>query len=84
MIRPQASGDQAEFWIARSALPRPQASKFYDKLEETLAGMDFSSSVRGLCAPLYSPGEKGRPPIDPVVYFKSLFENSVNPWPNAY
>ena len=25
-----------------------------------------------MCAPLYSSGEKGRPPIDPVVYFKML------------
>jgi transposase len=25
-----------------------------------------------VCAPLYSSGEKGRPPIDPVVYFKML------------
>lgn len=72
MIRPQQSSEQNEFWIARSDLPRKQASRFYDKLEETLEEMGFASKVRILCAPVYSSGEKGRPPIDPVVYFKML------------
>jgi transposase len=34
--------------------------------------MEFAAKVHGFCAPLYSSGEKGRPPIDPVVYFKML------------
>lgn len=72
MIRPQQTGGQGEFWIARNNLPRAQASKFYDKLEETLAAMGFGERVRTFCAPLYTSGEKGRPPIDPVVYFKML------------
>lgn len=72
MIRPQRRAEQSEFWIARSDLPRAPASKFYDKLEETLAEMDFSQRVHGVCAPLYSSLEQGRPPIDPVVYFKML------------
>jgi len=32
---------------------------------ETLEEMEFTSKVHGVCAPLYSSGEKGRPPIDP-------------------
>jgi transposase len=72
MIRPQGTGGQAEFWIARSELTRTQASKFYDKLGETLEKMDFSRRVRAFCAPVYTSGQMGRPPIDPVVYFKML------------
>jgi transposase len=34
--------------------------------------MEFSGKVHGLCERHYSSGEKGRPPIDPVVYFKML------------
>src|SRR5476651_2345320 len=72
MIRPQRKSRQGEFWIARNELARAQASRFYDKLDETLEEMEFASKVHGVCAPLYSSGEKGRPPIDPVVYFKML------------
>jgi transposase len=72
MIRPQRKVHQGEFWVARNDLARAQASRFYDKLDETLEEMEFAVKVRGFCAPLYSSGEKGRPPIDPVVYFKML------------
>ena len=72
MIRPQRKSRQGEFWIARNELARAQASRFYDKLDETLEEMEFAAKVHGVCAPLYSSGEKGRPPIDPVVYFKML------------
>ena len=72
MIRPQQPPGQEEFWIARQELPRVRASRFYDRLEEVLQRMDFAANVRGLCAPLYSSGARGRPPIDPVVYLKML------------
>jgi transposase len=72
MIRPQRKVQQGEFWVARNDLARAQASRFYDKLDETLEEMEFGVKVHGICAPLYSSGEKGRPPIDPVVYFKML------------
>ena len=72
MIRPQRKPAQGEFWIARNELTRVQASRFYDRLGETLGAMDFSARVHGLCAPLYCSKDKGRPPIDPVVYFKML------------
>ena len=72
MIREQKPGEQREFWIARKDLPGAQASRFYDKLEETLKELEFAGKVHGLCERHYSSGEKGRPPIDPVVYFKML------------
>jgi transposase len=72
MIRSQRQVQQGEFWVARNDLARGQASRFYDKLQETLETLDFAAKVHRLCAPLYSSGEKGRPPIDPVVYFKML------------
>lgn len=72
MIRPKRKVQQGEFWLARHELARGPASRFYDKLDQTLEGMDFTAKVHGLCAPLYHSGEKGRPPIDPVIYFKML------------
>ena len=72
MIHPQRQVQQGEFWIARQDLARVQASRFYDKLDQTLEEMEFTKKVHGHCAPLYSSGERGRPPIDPVVYFKML------------
>ena len=72
MIRPQRKEQQGEFWIARKDLPRVQASRFYDKLQETLDKLKFTQRVHELCSPLYSENGPGRPPIDPVVYFKML------------
>jgi len=72
MIRPKRKAQQEEFWIARHDLARVQASRFYDKLDETLETMDFTAKVHGFCTPVYSSGSNGRPPIDPVVYFKML------------
>lgn len=82
MIRPKQKEQQGEFWIARNDLARAQASRFYDKLAETLDGMEFAAKVHGLCAPLYSNGEKGRPPIDPVVYFKMLMVGFLEDLPS--
>jgi transposase len=72
MIRPQRQVQQGEFWIARQDLARVQASRFYDKLGQTLEEIEFTKKVHRICAPLYSSEERGRPPIDPVVYFKML------------
>jgi transposase len=72
MIRSQRQVKQGEFWVARNDLARAQASRFYDKLQETLETLGFAAQVHALCAPVYSSGAKGRPPIDPVVYFKML------------
>lgn len=82
MIRAQQKIQQGEFWIARNDLPRAQSSRFYDKLDETLEAMDFTAQVHSLCTPLYSSGEKGRPPIDPVVYFKMLMVGFLEDLPS--
>jgi transposase len=82
MIRAQRKVEQGEFWIVRSELARGPASRFYDKLQETFEGMDFTARVHGLCAPLYSSGELGRPPIDPVVYFKMLMVGFLEDLPS--
>ena len=83
MIRPQRIGGQGEFWIARNELARRQASKIYDQLAETLETMDFSRRVRVFCAPVYTSGAMGRPPIDPVVYFKMLMVGFLENLPMA-
>jgi transposase len=72
MIRSQRQVKQGEFWVARNDLARAQASRFYDKLQETLETLGFAAKVQARCAPVYSSSAKGRPPIDPVVYFKML------------
>jgi len=58
---------------------RPATSPFFAKLEQTLNSFDFAGKARSLCAPAYSANGRGRPGIDPVVYFKMLmvgfFEN---------
>ena len=45
MIRPQRKARQDEFWIARKDLAQAQASRFYDKLDETLEEMEFAAKV---------------------------------------
>jgi transposase len=68
-----------ELFIATSQLVRPASSPFYAKLDQTLASFGFAEQARVLCAPAYSTNGRGRPGIDPVVYFKMLmvgfFEN---------
>jgi transposase len=68
-----------ELFIAFSELVRPATTPFYAKLDQTLGSIDFASEARSLCAPAYSVTGRGRPGIDPVVYFKMLmvgfFEN---------
>jgi transposase len=61
-----------ELFIAYSELVRPATTPFYAKLDQTLHSFDFGTQVRSLCAPAYSETGRGRPGIDPVVYFKML------------
>jgi transposase len=78
MFRPQAS-PQPEFFVPASQLVQPATSVFYAKLEATLQSFAFTTEVRRLCAAAYSDNGRGRPGVDPVVYFKMLmvgfFEN---------
>jgi transposase len=61
-----------ELFIACSSLVRPVTTPFYAKLDQTLNSFDFADQARSLCAPAYSETGRGRPSIDPVVYFKML------------
>jgi len=61
-----------ELFIACSELVRPATTPFYAKLDQTLHDFDFAAQARALCAPAYSDTGRGRPGIDPVVYFKML------------
>jgi transposase len=62
----------SELFIAFSELVRPATTPFYAKLDQTLQSFDFATQARSLCAPAYSATGRGRPGIDPVVYFKML------------
>ena len=78
MFKPQTL-PQPELFIPSCQLAQPATSSFYAKLEQTLQSFSFPSEVRQLCAASYSGNGRGRPGIDPVVYFKMLmvgfFEN---------
>ena len=70
---------QPELFVPSVRLVQPATSSFYTKLEETLASFQFGEQARHICAPAYSDSRRGRPPVDPAVYFKMLmvgfFEN---------
>jgi transposase len=71
MFKPQ-SQPEPELFIASAQLVRPATSPFYTKLNDTLNSFGFANQARDLCAPAYSSSGRGRPGIDPVVYFKML------------
>jgi transposase len=71
VFKPQSLAPR-ELFIAASELVRPATSPFYAKLDRTLNSFDFAAQARSLCAPAYSGTGRGRPGIDPVVYFKML------------
>lgn len=71
MFKPH-SQSPPELFIAYSELVRPATTPFYAKLDQTLHSFDFATQARSLCAPAYSETGRGRPGIDPVVYFKML------------
>jgi transposase len=70
---------QEEFWIETRRLPKLNAGRFFQRVEEVLGEIGFGEQVHRLCRPAYSQRADGRPGIDPVVYFKMLmvgfFEN---------
>lgn len=78
MFKPKAL-PQPELFVPSARLVQPATSSFYSKLEQTLQSFDFAAQVRELCAPAYSDSSRGRPGVDPAVYFKMLmigfFEN---------
>jgi transposase len=70
---------QPELFVPAARLVQPATSSFYTKLEQTLQAFRFAEQTRQICAPAYSDSARGRPPVDPAVYFKMLmigfFEN---------
>jgi transposase len=78
MFKPQTL-PQPELFVASCRLVQPATSSFYAKLDQTLQSFSFPSEVRRLCSAAYDNNGRGRPGIDPVVYFKMLmvgfFEN---------
>jgi transposase len=71
MFKPQVKAEP-ELFIPAQKLVRPATSPFYTKLDATLESFDFATRIRKLCLPAYSQTGRGRPGIDPVVYFKML------------
>jgi transposase len=71
MFQPQ-SQPEPEFFIPSSQLVRPATTPFYAKLDRTLDSFGFAEKARNLCAPAYSDNGRGRPGVDPAVYFKML------------
>jgi transposase len=78
VFKPQTLPQQ-EFFVPTSQLVQPATCAFYAKLDQTLQSFAFATEVRKLCAAAYSDNGRGRPGVDPVVYFKMLmvgfFEN---------
>ncbi len=78
MFKPQTL-PPPELFVPSRQLVQPVSSSFYIKLNQTLQSFSFASEVRQLCAACYSGNGRGRPGVDPVVYFKMLmvgfFEN---------
>ena len=78
MFKPKAL-PQPELFVPTGRLVQPATSSFYTKLEQTLHSFEFGGQARRICAPAYSESKRGRPGVDPEVYFKMLmvgfFEN---------
>jgi len=70
MIRKKSLPAQEEFWIASDSIRVSKGTSFYDTLGENLDEMGFGNKVRELCAPYYEEKDRGRPPLDPEVFFK--------------
>jgi len=78
MFKPQAL-PPPELFVPACQLVRPATASFYVKLDQPLQSFSFAAEVRRLCAAAYCSNGRGRPGVDPVVYFKMLmvgfFEN---------
>lgn len=79
MFRPKQKPAQQALWIPAEEIISTPANSFYTRLDKALVAIDFPEQVRELCRPFYDSHGRGRPGIDPVVYFKMLmigfFEN---------
>lgn len=73
MIRKKTLPAQQGLWIARQDIKAGSSGGYFDKLGSVLDDAGFGDAVRKLCAPYYTEGGGGRPPLDPEVYFEMLF-----------
>lgn len=77
--------EQKELWIEASELPSATPDRFYQRVERTLAEMDFARQVWEICQPAYADASKGgRPGIDPVVYLKMLMVGFFEDLPSEH
>ena len=64
---------QQSMWHATTELPRSPGHKFYEKLNELLAGAKFDQKVEALCERFYAEeSATGRRSIPPGTYFRML------------
>ena len=62
---------QEALWIASAEVARSPGNPFYERLNGILKAGGFDAFVEGLCEKFYAEG-KGRPGIEPGVYFRML------------
>ncbi|MCH7639633.1 MAG: transposase [Bacteroidetes bacterium] len=72
MFYPKAKPAQQSLWIATEEIVSTPANSFYTRFDKALVAMGFPEQVRSLCRPFYDSHGRGRPGIDPLVYFKML------------
>jgi transposase len=66
-------GKQQPMWHSATELPRSPGHKFYEKLNDLLAGAKFDQQVEALCERFYAAeSATGRRSIPPGVYFRML------------
>ena len=64
---------QQSMWHSTTELPRSPGHKFYEKLNELLAGAKFDHQVEALCERFYAAERAtGRRSIPPGIYFRML------------
>ena len=71
MGRQDQLGQQEQFWIARTELPRTVAHLFYEQLNRVLEAHGFDERVEQQCARFYAE-KMGRPSLAPGRYFRLL------------
>jgi transposase len=71
MGRQDQLGQQEQFWIAHTELPRTVAHPFYEQLNRVLEARGFDEWVEQQCARFYAE-RMGRPSLAPGRYFRLI------------
>ncbi len=79
MFQSMAKLAQQSLWIAIEEIVSTPANSLYTRFDKALIAMGFLEQVRSLCHPFYDLHGRGRPRIDPLVYFKMLL-GRVSDW----